>query len=107
MKLDVIHTARYKRQAARLADGVNKLLLVWRYPALRRFHLDCQKPASLRNAADDVGNAAVVRGVYDPSRFAMSPLLVAWLMARKRLRETGAFSVCAYVSKVGKPRSLR
>ena len=46
-------------------------------------------------------------GMYDPSRFAMSALLLVWLMARTRLRETGAFFVCAYVSKVGKPRSLR
>ena len=60
--MDFFHRISHKRQPARLVDGVNELLLLGRRLSSRPFHLDCQEPACLRNATDNVGNAASVRG---------------------------------------------
>jgi hypothetical protein len=50
----LLHAPRHKRQPARLVNRVNELLLLRRRLPSRPLHLDCQKPASLRNTTNDV-----------------------------------------------------
>ena len=67
---------RHKGQPARLVDGVNELQLLRRRLPSRPLHLDCQKTARLRHAADDVRNAAGVRRDVATVRLADAGVLV-------------------------------
>jgi len=51
---------RHKRHSPCLVNGVDELLLLRRQLVAGSLHLNCQKSAGLRYAADDVGNASRV-----------------------------------------------
>lgn len=74
--LHFLHRPRHKSQAARRVNRVNELLLLGRGLPARPLHLNCQEPASFRNATDDVRNAAGVRGDVAPIRFSNAGVLV-------------------------------
>jgi len=58
MFFHVFDASRHERQSAGIADGVHKLLLLGGRLIPRPLYFDCQEPPRLRNAADDVLNAA-------------------------------------------------
>ena len=72
----LLHTPRHKRQSPRRVNHVYKLLLLDGRLILRPLHLDCQKPAGLGQAADNVGNAARVGGNIAAVRFSDAGVLV-------------------------------
>ena len=80
MVLHLLHTPRHKRQSPRLVNRVDKLLLLRRRlvarPLARPLHLDGQKTAGRRYAANNVGNASGVAGDITAIRFSDAGVLV-------------------------------